>query len=60
MEARISKGFNAHYSYGFIKEPCSCHPVEGTLVHPFNELLYLSVIKAGISCSSGGNFRRIG
>ena len=47
MESKDLEGFNAHYSYGFIKEPCSCHPVEGTLVHPFNELLVFVGYQSG-------------
>jgi hypothetical protein len=39
MGSRDMEGFNAHYSFGFIKEPCVCHPVEGSLIHPFDELL---------------------
>jgi hypothetical protein len=39
MESRDIEGFNAHFSYGFIKQPCVCHPIEGSLVHPFDELL---------------------
>ena len=39
MESKDLEGFNAHFSYGFIKEPCVCHPLEGSLVHPYDELL---------------------
>jgi hypothetical protein len=39
MEGKDIEGFNAHFSYGFIKRPCVCHPLEGSLIHPFNELL---------------------
>jgi len=39
MEGKDLEGFNAHFSYGFIKEPCLCHPVEGMLVHPYDEIL---------------------
>ncbi len=39
MEGKDLEGFNAHYSYGFIKKPCVCHPIEGALIHPFDELL---------------------
>ncbi len=39
MESKDLEGFNAHYSFGFIKQPCVCHPLEGSLIHPFNELL---------------------
>jgi hypothetical protein len=39
MEGKDLEGFNAHFGYGFIKQPCMCHPLEGALVHPFDELL---------------------
>jgi len=39
MEGKDLEGFNAHFSFGFIKEPGVCHPVEGGLVHPYDECL---------------------
>jgi len=39
MESKDIEGFNAHFSYGFLKQPCACHPLEGSLIHPFDELL---------------------
>ncbi|MDD5339178.1 MAG: hypothetical protein PHG35_07215 [Dehalococcoidales bacterium] len=40
MEAKDMEGFNAHFSFGFIKEPTNyIHPMEGAIVHPFDELL---------------------
>ena len=39
MEAKDLEGFNAHFSYGFIKEPKKIHPIEGALIHPFDECL---------------------
>jgi len=40
MEAKDMEGFNAHFSFGFIKEPTDYfHPMEGAIVHPFDELL---------------------
>jgi hypothetical protein len=39
MEGKDLEGFNAHYSYGFVRQPCVCHPAEGALIHPFDELL---------------------
>ncbi len=39
MEAKDLEGFNAHFSYGFIKEPTKIHPIEGALIHPFDECL---------------------
>jgi hypothetical protein len=39
MEGRDLEGFNAHISYGFIKGPGVFHPVEGALIHPYDECL---------------------
>lgn len=39
MESKDLEGFNAHFSYGFLKEDCTCHPTEGMIVHPFDEIL---------------------
>lgn len=39
MEGMDLEGFNGHFSYGFIKEPGVCHPLEGSLVHPYDECL---------------------
>ncbi len=39
MEGKDMEGFNAHFSYGFIKQPCTCHPMEGALIHPYDECL---------------------
>jgi len=47
MESKDLEGFNAHYSYGFIKQPCVCHPLEGSLIHPFNELLVFVGFQSG-------------
>jgi hypothetical protein len=39
MEGKDLEGFNAHFSYGFIKEPCVCHPEKGAIIHPYDECL---------------------
>jgi len=39
MESKDLEGFNALFSFGFIKEPRVFHPVEGMVVHPYDELL---------------------
>jgi hypothetical protein len=39
MEGKDMEGFNAHFSFGFIKKPVVCHPEEGTLIHPYDECL---------------------
>lgn len=39
MEGKDLEGFNANFSYGFIKKPGVCHPVEGALIHPYDECL---------------------
>lgn len=39
MESKDLEGFNAHFSYGFLKKQGTCHPIEGMIVHPFDEIL---------------------
>ena len=39
MEAKDLEGFNAHFSYGFVKKPGTFHPLEGALIHPYDECL---------------------
>jgi len=39
MEGKDLEGFNANFSYGFIKKAGKLHPVEGALVHPYDECL---------------------
>jgi hypothetical protein len=39
MEARDLEGFNACFSFGFVKEPSTFHPLEGAIVHPYDECL---------------------
>jgi hypothetical protein len=39
MEASDLEGFNAHFSYGFVKEPSVFHPLKGALIHPYDEIL---------------------
>ena len=39
MEGRDLEGFNAHFSFGFIKQPSTLHPVQGSIIHPFDECL---------------------
>jgi hypothetical protein len=31
--------FGAHFSYGFLTQPGTCHPLEGAVVHPYDEVL---------------------
>jgi len=38
------EGFNASFSYGFIKKTGSLHPVKGALVHPYDECLVFAGI----------------
>ena len=53
MESKDMEGFNAHFSFGYFKEPVLCHPMEGMLVHPFDECLVFegtdrsSILKLG-------------
>jgi len=39
MEGKDLEGFNANFSFGFIKNPTTLHPVAGALVHPYDECL---------------------
>jgi hypothetical protein len=39
MEANDMEGFNAHFSFGFVKKPSTFHPLEGAVVHPYDEVL---------------------
>jgi hypothetical protein len=47
MESKDLEGFNAHFSYGFIQKPCVIHPLKGSVVHPFDELLVFVGFKSG-------------
>jgi len=47
MEGKDLEGFNGHFSYGFIKEPGVCHPLEGSLIHPYDECLVFTSIDTG-------------
>lgn len=39
MEGKDLEGYNAHFSYGFVKEPGVCHPEKGAVIHPYDECL---------------------
>ena len=39
MYGKDMEGFNAHFTYGFINGPTQCHPMQGALVHPYDECL---------------------
>jgi hypothetical protein len=40
MESRDLEGFNIHFSYGFMKKLCLCHPMKNeALIHPYDEVL---------------------
>lgn len=39
MEGKDMEGFNANFSFGFVKKTGVCHPVAGALVHPYDECL---------------------
>ncbi len=57
MEGKDLEGFNANFSYGFFTEPASFHPVEGAVVHPYDEVLVFAgidtsdILKLGGECS---------
>lgn len=44
MQSADLEGFNAHFSYGFIKEPCVMHSQEGAIIHPYDECLVFAGI----------------
>jgi hypothetical protein len=39
MESKDLEGFNANFSFGFIKKPTVLHPFEGAIIHPYDECL---------------------
>jgi hypothetical protein len=39
MEGKDLEGFNANFSWGFIKKLGAIHPKEGALIHPYDECL---------------------
>jgi hypothetical protein len=39
MEGKDMEGFNANFSFGFVKKPTIFHPIAGAIVHPYDELL---------------------
>ena len=39
MEGKDMEGFNASFSFGYVKKTGVCHPLEGALVHPYDECL---------------------
>jgi hypothetical protein len=47
MEGKDMEGFNAHFTYGFVKEPCVFHPTEGMVVHPYDECLVFAGYQDG-------------
>lgn len=38
-EGKDWEGYNGNFSYGFLTEPGVCHPIEGAVVHPYDEVL---------------------
>ena len=39
MEGKDMEGFNANFSFGFVKNTGVCHSLEGALIHPYDECL---------------------
>ena len=33
------EGFNGNFFYTFVTEPCTMHPIEGAVIHPYDEVL---------------------
>jgi hypothetical protein len=38
-EGKDWAGFDANFSFGFLTEPGVCHPIEGAVAHPYDEVL---------------------
>lgn len=38
-EGKDWEGYKGNFSFGFFKQPCVCHPMEGALIHPYDETL---------------------
>jgi hypothetical protein len=38
-EGKDWEGYNGNFSFGFFTEPGVCHPIEGAVVHPYDECL---------------------
>ena len=52
MESKDMEGFKCIYSFMYIKEPTQFHPMEGAIVHPYDELL----VFAGLDRSDISSF----
>jgi hypothetical protein len=44
MEGKDLEGFKGQFSYGFIKQEGPLHPIEGALIHPYDECLIFAGI----------------
>ena len=53
-EGRDWEGFGANFSYGFFTEPTVCHPIEGAVVHPYDEVLVFAGTDLGDILALGG------
>ena len=38
-EGKDWEGYGGNFSFGFFKKPCVCHPLEGAIIHPYDEAL---------------------
>ena len=36
-ESHEMEGFNGNFFYTFVTEPCSMHPIDGAVIHPYDE-----------------------
>jgi hypothetical protein len=49
MEGKDLEGFNAHFFYDFVREPVTFHPMDGGLIHPYDEcLIFTGIDKSNI------------
>lgn len=54
MEGKDMEGFNAHFSFQYVKKTGTCHPVEGMLVHPYDECLVFASLNREDMLDLGG------
>jgi hypothetical protein len=53
-EGKDWEGFNGNFSYGFFTEPCVCHPIEGAIAHPYDEVLVFASTDTSDIMNLGG------
>ncbi len=56
-EGKDWEGFNANFSFGFFTEPGVCHPIEGAVAHPYDEVLVFAGTDLADILAFGGRCR---